>query len=250
MCAEEGHNSTVGRHYDGDAGAAYFSWQNSMSGEVGGRLNARKFNPHLRPDATVIDFGCGAGYMLEQLVVGERIGIEPAAAARQAATSRGLRVVASAGELPAESADAIVSNHALEHTLEPLRELRDLRRLLKPGAQLRLWVPIDDWRAQTDAMAGDENHHLYTWTPLLMRNLLEEAGLTVISVRVITHAWPPRTARLASLPQPVFDALGRVWSRARRRRQLEAVAEARRPSDSAGHPAAPSGPAATTVNSP
>src|SRR5450631_3252278 len=224
MGAGRGHFSTVGRHYEGDAGAAYFCWQNAISGQMGGRLNARKFNPHLRPDATVLDFGCGAGYMLEELIAGERIGIEPAAAARDAATSRGLHVVASATELPAESVDAIVSNHALEHTLEPLRELRELAALLKPDGGLRLWVPIDDWRAQRNAMAGDRNHHLYTWTPLLMRNLLEEAGLTVISVRVITHAWPPRTARLASLPRPAFDALCGVWSRLRRRRQLEAVA--------------------------
>ncbi len=220
-------NSTVGRHYSGEAGAAYFSWQNAVSGETGGRLNARKFNAYLEPQATVVDFGCGAGYMLEKLTVRERIGIEPAPAAREAARSRGLRVVASASELGAESVDAVVSNHALEHTVQPLAELRELWGLLKPGGQLRLWVPIDDWRAQTDAMAGDENHHLYTWTPLLMRNLLEEAGFTVISVSVVTHAWPPHTARLSSLPRPAFDALCHVWSRVRRRRQLEAVA--RRP---------------------
>jgi SAM-dependent methyltransferase len=216
--------STVGRHYAGDAGAAYFSWQNSISGEMGGRLNARKFDAHLRPQASVVDFGCGAGYMLETLLVGERIGIEPAPAAREAARSRGLHVVSCAGELPAESVDTVVSNHALEHTLAPLGELRDLWELLKPGGQLRLWVPVDDWRVQTDAMAGDENHHLYTWTPLLMRNLLEEAGFTVVSVRVITHAWPPHTATLAALPRPAFDALCHAWSFLRRRRQLEAVA--------------------------
>ncbi len=236
----------VARHYAGDAGAAYFSWQNSISGEMGGRLNARKFNAHLQPQSTVLDFGCGAGYMLEKLEVSERIGIEPAPAARQAARSRGLNVVASAGELPSESVDAVVSNHALEHTLQPLAELRALFGLLKPGGQLRLWVPIDDWRAQTDAMAPDGNHHLYTWTPLLMRNLLEEAGFTVTSVRVIAHAWPPHTARLASLPQPAFDVLCRLWSRIRRRRQLEAVA--RRPGGP--QPVAASGPAATTAISP
>lgn len=224
MSSGDGQNSTVGRHYAGEAGAAYFSWQNATSGEMGGRLNARKFNAYLQPDSTVVDFGCGAGYMLEKLLVRERIGIEPAPAARKAATGRGLRVVASAHELPSESVDTVVSNHALEHAVEPVQELREVCGLLKPDGQLRLWVPIDDWRVQTDAMASDENHHLYTWTPLLMRNLLEEAGLNVISVRVITHAWPPHTARLASLPRPAFDAMCVVWSRLRRRRQLEAVA--------------------------
>ena len=147
MSSGDGQNSTVGRHYAGEAGAAYFSWQNATSGEMGGRLNARKFNAYLQPDSTVVDFGCGAGYMLEKLLVRERIGIEPAPAARKAATGRGLRVVASAHELPSESVDTVVSNHALEHAVEPVQELREVCGLLKPDGQLRLWVPIDDWRA-------------------------------------------------------------------------------------------------------
>ena len=68
--------------------------------------------------------------MLEQLAVQERIGVEPAPAAREAALSRGMRVLASATELPADSVDTVVSNHALEHTLTPVQALRDIRNLL------------------------------------------------------------------------------------------------------------------------
>ena len=51
-----------------------------------------------------------------------------------------------------------------------------------------LWLPLDDWRMQRRA-GRDDNHHLYAWTPLLLRNLLDEAGSELERVRVVAHAW-------------------------------------------------------------
>jgi SAM-dependent methyltransferase len=122
-------------------------------------------------------------------------------------------------------ADVVISNHALEHTLAPLAELRELRRILKPGGRLVLWLPVDDWRSQRRP-GEDVNHHLYTWTPLLLRNLLDEAGFEVRECRVVTHAWPRFHEFLFSrLPRPAFDVLARLWAVLRRRRQVMALAE-------------------------
>jgi SAM-dependent methyltransferase len=224
----------VGRHYRGRLGEEYFEWQGE-SGELGARLNLFKFAPHVKPGDRVVDFGCGAGYLLEALEAQGKVGVEPSAPARAAALERGLEVVASAAELRDGEADVVVSNHALEHTLEPLSELRQLRRALRPGGLLVLWLPIDDWRAQRSPVAGDRNHHLYTWTPLLLRNLLEEAGFEVRECRVVAHAWPTR--RYATLhrllPKPLFELAAGAWSRLRKRRQLAALAV--RPINGEGH---------------
>jgi SAM-dependent methyltransferase len=213
----------VGRHYSGDEGAAYFEWQRRF-GPVGAALNAEKFHAHVRPTDTVVDFGCGAGLMLEQLNAAVRIGIEPNEHARMEADARGVRVLPSTADVPDESVDVVVSNHALEHALEPAAELRELRRILKRGGRLVLWLPLDDWRVQRNTRVVDTNHHLYTWTPLLLRNLLEEVGFDVRAVRVVTTAWPPKTPLLLRyLPRPVWNALAWVTAVIRRRRQVEAV---------------------------
>ena len=214
----------MGRHYQGELGSEYYAWQHKGA-ELGAVLERPKFAPHVGPSDTVVDFGCGNGAILAVLDAGERIGIEANAAARVAARARGLRVVAAADELPDACADVVISYHALEHTLAPLAELRELCRLLVPGGRLVLWLPLDDWRRQRKPDPGDINHHLYTWTPLLLANLLAEAGFEVREAAVVNSAWPQRHELLHRvLPPRAFDAACRAWAVLARHRQVRALA--------------------------
>ena len=216
---------SVGRHYRGELGEEYFDWQGTHA-DLEAAIERTKFAPHVAERDTVVDFGCGAAALLASLNARERVGVEPNPPARRAGEARGVRVVESTRELDDAMADIVISNHALEHTLAPLDELRELRRILKPGGRLVLWLPLDDWRAQRRPGDDDVNHHLYTWTPLLLRNLLDEAGFEVRECRVVTHAWP-RYYRVLfrRLPRGVFDVLARAWAVLRRRRQVMALAE-------------------------
>ena len=222
MSSRDGERGRVSSHYDGSRAEEYFAYQRGI-GELGAGLNLFKFEPHVRRDDAIVDFGCGGGGLLERLEAASKTGVEVSEPARARARARGLDVVTSLSELDPGSTDVAISNHALEHALSPLEELHALRRVLRPGGKLVLWLPIDDWRSQR-VVGPDPNHHLYTWTPLLLSNLLAEAGFEVAECRIVTHAWPPYTAHLARLPRPVFDLLARIWAVLRRRRQLAAVA--------------------------
>jgi FkbM family methyltransferase len=213
-------------HYVGERGSDYFRWQNEV-GEIGAELNFWKFADHVKPEDSVVDFGCGNGALLARVTAATKVGVEVNPAARRAATKRGLRVVASAAELAPESADVVISNHALEHTLNPLSELQALLSALRPGGVIVLWLPLDDWRSQR-RYEKDRNHHLYAWTPLLLGNLLYEAGFEHIESRVVTRAWLMFYRPLARvLPRPLYLAITVVTAALKRRRQL--VATARRP---------------------
>jgi SAM-dependent methyltransferase len=225
------HGDTIGnasKRYVGEAGAAYFAAQH-RGGLLHGQLNARtKFARFVAPTDVVLDFGCGGGLLLRSLTCARRIGVEINPAARAEAEQHDIDVFERLDQVPDGVADLAVSNHALEHVLSPVQALRDLRPKLKPGGKLVLVVPIDDWRAQLKFDPQNYDHHLYTWTPLLLGNLLTEAGYEVKDISVLTHAWFPRWDRwVGRLPEAVFDAVCWLYSAYSRKRQLMAVAEPR-----------------------
>jgi SAM-dependent methyltransferase len=155
-----------------------------------------------------------------------RQGVEVNPAALNEARQRLPVVVTSTDELEADYYDIVISNHALEHTLEPFRVLSGLQRILRPGGSLVLHLPINDWRNDRDLSKPDPSHHMYTWTPLLIRNLLDEVGLMTSTARVVNYGEVGRlTPYLASRLSPrAYDFASAVTAILRRRRELRVVA--------------------------
>lgn len=212
-------------HYD----AQYFEWQQT-SGRFGGWANVDKYRGTIQPHHKVIDFGCGGGFLLANVTCAAKYGIEPNPAARQTAASNGVTVFANTAEalasLGADSIDVIISDNALEHALEPWKELVALKPLLKRGGLLHFVVPCENigWKYKHD----DVNQHVYSWSPQSFGNLLKAAGYDVVHSRPYIHKWPPRgmAQKLAKLGRPVFNASARLWGQIDRRWfQVEALAK-------------------------
>jgi SAM-dependent methyltransferase len=216
-------------HYLGSAGAAYYARQ-AAAGIAGGELQARLLRPLLGDARSVLDFGCGGGFLLDVLrrTIPEVSGVEPNPVARAACMTRGLEVHASLADLTGRRFDAVVSNHCLEHVPYPIEALRQMKACLADRGLLVLALPIDDWRSQRNFRRRDLDHHLHTWTPLLIANTLAEAGFAAKRADVLTHAWPRHWQTLArNLPPAVFDLACVAWAWLARRRQLIVVAEHR-----------------------
>jgi SAM-dependent methyltransferase len=216
----------VSTHYRGAQGAAYHRHYQPLAA-VFGEVNARKFQPFVRPSDTVVDFGCGPGFTLARLQSGMAIGVEVNDESRRFAESLGIQTVTSADLLAEESADVVISNHCLEHTLNPLEELQQLHRVLRPGGTIVLYVPIDDWRSRHQRRVDpDINHHLYTWTPLLLANLLREAGFADPDCRVENRGLPGRATGLLlrALPPWLFEQMTLLVAHLLRRREMRATA--------------------------
>jgi SAM-dependent methyltransferase len=217
---------TLSTHYLETEGEEYFRWQRK-SGEVGGIINARKFKKYIREDDSVLDFGCGGGYLLKNLSCGRRIGVEINPAARQVAKQNGVECYSGLSEVQCGLVDVVISNHALEHVPAPVEVFAELNRLMKPSGLLVLLLPIDDWRTQRRINPSDINHHLYTWTPQLLFNCLREAGFDkdCIRIKIYTHAWfPGFEAAFRFVPGFIFDAGCRAFAILKKRRQLFAIA--------------------------
>jgi SAM-dependent methyltransferase len=207
-------------HYD----AAYFAWQNAHI-DIKSRIKVKRFAPYVKATDTVLDFGCAGGGLLGGLVAARRIGVEINDVAREAAVrDHAVEAYKSLADVPDAVADVVVSNHTLEHIAAPFDALCQLRPKLKPNGRLVLVLPIDDWRAQRRWHADDINRHLYTWTPMNLGNLLDEAGYRPEELRIIHRTLMRGFDKLARLPQPAFEAVSWLYSHARHRQELLAVA--------------------------
>jgi len=175
----------VSAHYDD----SYFKRQLDI-GRFGAWANQSKFSAHIKPTDTVLDFGCGSGLLLKGLNCARRIGVEINPAAAAFARDGGVEVHDSVDAIPDNCADVVISNHALEHTLRPLDELKALRRKLRPGGRIVIVVPCDSFACHYEP--GDVNHHLYSWSPMNLGNLLTEAGFKVEESKLYVHRWPPK----------------------------------------------------------
>jgi SAM-dependent methyltransferase len=203
-------------------GVDYFAYQKPIA-ESRGALLARKFERFIKPQDCVLDFGCGGGYLLKALNCAQRIGVEINPAALSEAVKNGIQCHAALDCVAGEIADVVISNHALEHVPFPIEALRQIKGKLRPGGTLVLCVPADDWRTQRRYDPEDVNHHLHTWTPMLLGHTLSEAGFRVRpdDIAVLTHAWPPYVDALGrTLPRAAFDMICGVFAAMRKRRQL------------------------------
>jgi SAM-dependent methyltransferase len=156
--------------------------------------------PHLAPDARVLDVGCGPGTItagLADRVPGGRVtGVDAAAEvieqARELAGERANLDFATADvyalDYPDGTFDVVQAHQVLQHLGDPVRALREMRRVTRPGGIVAardgdfggmFWYPglpvLDEWRplykrvARGNGGEPDGGRHLHVWA--------REAGL-------------------------------------------------------------------------
>lgn len=145
---------------------------------------------HLRAvrGGRLLEVGCGSGQALR--VLGElgwdAEGVDFDRAAVERARARGLSVrLGSLREqgYAAESFDAVVMSHLIEHVPDPLSLLEECRRVLKPGGRLVAVTPnARSWGhtlMREHWFALDPPRHLVLFHLGTLRSLVEAAGLVV-----------------------------------------------------------------------
>ncbi len=207
-------------HYDQE----YYNWH-KVVGEFGGIANLIKFSDFINIDCKVIDFGCGGGFLLSQINCADKIGIEVNHVALEEARRRGIKVVDNVCEIESGWADVVISNHTLEHVPNPIETLRQLNAAIRCDGLIVIVVPCETIFGSY--VPNDKNHHLYTWNPMTLGNILNESGFSVLESKVFWHKWPPFRRHIVKwLGWKWFHRLAIVYSILDRRDfQIRAIAK-------------------------
>ncbi|MGL5032830.1 MAG: class I SAM-dependent methyltransferase [Microcystaceae cyanobacterium] len=197
----------IAPHYDKD----YFDWQAPI-GEFGGWANMSKFADFISSDSRVLDFGCGGGFLLKNINCAKKVGVEVNFSAMEVARNNGAEVFRSVAEVPDNYVNVIISTNALEHTLQPLEELKMLYQKLEAGGKIIFVVPCESINMSYDP--NNIDHHLYSWSPMCLGNLFSEAGFSVIESKAYIHKWPPKYKAIAKYGgRNVFEIACRIYGR-------------------------------------
>ena len=171
-------------HYVGESGRAYHARRFAIPDAAYdwvARSRARKIAPHVRAGHTVVEFGVGHGWNLAALSCRARICFDVGAHVAPIVREHGIAFVESAAELRDGSADVLICHHVLEHVPDPAETLAELRRILAPAGRLLLFVPYETERRFRRYTTDEPDHHLFSWTPQSLGNLVHDCGFSVDS---------------------------------------------------------------------
>lgn len=145
------------------------------------------------PSGDLLDVGCAFGFFLEAAKeLGWRAkGVEISEhAANYARSERGLDVATGIFTelgLPSGSCDVLHMDGVIEHTEDPLANLQEAARVIRPGGLLVMGTPnIGSFCARVyrhGFRLVEPRAHLYYFSPSTVSRMLRRAGFTVLRIR-------------------------------------------------------------------
>lgn len=174
-------------HYD----SKYFKGYQKKIGELGGVLNKFKFQKHISKTDSVLDFGCGGGFLLNNIQCKEKIGVEINDIGRNYCNKNfDFKCYKFLDEIPDNSIDVVISNNCLEHVSNPDELIGELYTKLKIGGKIVLCVPLDSPKMKF--LENDIDFHLYSFSPMNLGNLLINNKFEVILSKPLFYKWLPK----------------------------------------------------------
>ncbi len=195
------------RVYEGESYG--FLRSNAADGFVDGRPHAERVLgelEHLTGRGRILDIGAATGDFLAAArdrgwqTYGVELSPHAAAAARRRGLEIGAGTLAEA-RLPSDSFDAVTMLDVIEHLPDPVSEVKEVHRVLRPGGILCVETP--NWRSIYRRLLGrrwaalQPRLHLLYFDEATLRASLGQAGLTVIraSTEIVSLLTPEAAAR-------------------------------------------------------
>jgi SAM-dependent methyltransferase len=182
----------------------------------------RDVTRHFRPDAAILDVGCGSAWLANHFTNYVGIDNSPVALERARAAGRNVLEADLDQRLPFDDAqfEGVVLKDVLEHVRDPVAVVREIRRVLQPNSRVFASSP------DAQRWVWDDYTHVRPFTRKAYRLLFEDQGFVVERVGYesvapgtgVVSAWTrrKRRPRLFALLVLIPGVRRNVWILARK----------------------------------
>jgi SAM-dependent methyltransferase len=178
---------------------------------------AERYAPRSLADCTVVDVGCGYGWLLDNFAGAERLcGSDISEHAITMATrrdpDRDYRVADLLDGPPFEGTfDIVLAVNLIEHLTDPMAGARSIRKLCHRGSIVLVHLPVVDNKFGKwiyDRTYASDPTHIYRPTGREVRELFQAEGFTMLRESYLPHRLPAITRHLRLHPSylAVFQA--------------------------------------------
>ncbi len=141
-------------------------------------------NTGVQYDDAILDIGTGNGSLLGRLATmgfANLTGIDPFL--NESKDYGNIKILKKDIYEVTEQYDLVMMHHALEHTFEPAKILKQIQNVLKPGGRLLIRIPIMGnygWHRFQEFWCGlDAPRHIFIPSGKGLKNLVQEAGYKI-----------------------------------------------------------------------
>lgn len=186
----------------------YFQYQKKIG--LDNKKIVNRFSKYINSKDSVLDFGCGGGFLLKEINCINKIGYDINPHAIEFAKSNNIKVVDSLDFISENSLDVIISNSVIAHLDDPFETLIHLKKFLKKNGKIIFSTPHEtiNWKYSE----GEVNNKLYTWSPMALGNLFKQAGYVVLKVDIHKEiSLPMENIYYNYLPKSFIKTLRKIY---------------------------------------
>lgn len=198
----------IRQRYTGQDGTTYHAAvhvQDRFVLKVLAEQRSRKFQPLVKPNDTVLEFGAGLGVNLLNLRCERRVAFDASDAGREICRAAGVEFTTDIADLQAERFSVVICHHVLEHVPDPIQVLEQIGEFLAPGGRMILCVPFETTRRHRQFRPDDADHHLFAWNVQTLGNLVTSVGFKIEQIGLRAFGFEQRLAFLAKYGQPFYQ---------------------------------------------
>lgn len=165
----------------------YFEFQKSI-GQFAVLMFSDFYNKHINKNMKVVDFGCGGGYLLENIRCKQKIGIEINKILHDDLRAKGIIPYENLSSIKDGEIDVFIMHSVIGHLKNPLEVVHQMKKKLNDKGIVIVYLVHDNYNFD---LLNDINNIYFSFSRRNIRNVFNSKKFKLVYHKHYTSSWPP-----------------------------------------------------------